>query len=539
MKFDSVFKKRLKFDHPVSSATFELCIRMSNSNGNTSNAAIVFDPLYHLDNYYYFTPKNGCKKFNKLMYMLINKSYTDVDIQRYLEDPDHKREVHEFNEADWSPLMIACRNRKDIKLVAFLLDNGADINYHVSGYAALVTAILNSHKDDNIEMVNYLLSKGALVNLPTTQAENNDTTLDIQWNIPFEGGTDGAPPGYTKVSVNDADDEDDAPWYIKIDDEGAESDITALEAAVRSTETNNNNLAIAKLLIDKGAIINPHSKHITTPLIIAANTTQFAKGNDMVELLLANGANVNHQDSFGATALIFAAMNTSNGSDISTVELLLKRGADTELADRDGSTPLLMAVAHCDSTSSLRSVQVLIENNADINRRSASGHSALMLLVGRTPNLTTTAVFDLLLERHTELNYTDVYGDTALLLAIIQYTKDQSTLEIIKKLLLAGADANIADRSNMTPLMHALKSYNKEWSSDLLQLLVEKTDFLSSEANNIIKKYDKERTDTLINESRNSAILKYIRENQELPEDIVTLISEMVPVKSKTWCIIS
>lgn len=111
-------------------------------------------------------------------------------------------------------------------------------------------------------------------------------------------------------------------------------DQTALLAAASK-----NHLAIAKLLLDRGA--NPEYRDPAgwTPLIHA---TYFGSSLELISLLVEKGANVNTQNDRGVTALYLAAA----GGHEAYVQHLLKLGADPKLATKSGYTPLRVAQAN-------------------------------------------------------------------------------------------------------------------------------------------------------------------------------------------------
>ena len=83
---------------------------------------------YNYNTIYDCSPFTKCKYFNKLMYLIINKTDFHV-ISNYLIN--NLNEINQVNEYGWTALMIASRNSNTInnlKTVKLLLENGADIN---------------------------------------------------------------------------------------------------------------------------------------------------------------------------------------------------------------------------------------------------------------------------------------------------------------------------------------------------------------------------------------------------------------------------
>jgi uncharacterized protein len=113
------------------------------------------------------------------------------------------------------------------------------------------------------------------------------------------------------------------------------------------------NLAMIKLLVEKGADINlPNNSYSWTPLIFACNRNFLAGAKFLIE----NGANVNFQDCWQRTPLTLTTHPTA-------VLLLLSNGANVNLADEHGSTPLMCAAYN----NNVAVVKALLRNGADIN----------------------------------------------------------------------------------------------------------------------------------------------------------------------------
>jgi ankyrin repeat protein len=98
----------------------------------------------------------------------------------------------------------------------------------------------------------------------------------------------------------------------------------------------NEHVAVAKLLIEKGADVNAKDKYDIPPLHKALE-----KGLvDIAKLLIDKGADINAKCKHDRTSLHFAAYNGLKDM----VELLLAKGADTTVRTTDGDcyncTPL-------------------------------------------------------------------------------------------------------------------------------------------------------------------------------------------------------
>ena len=119
--------------------------------------------------------------------------------------------------------------------------------------------------------------------------------------------------------------------------------------------------SIAKLLIDRGAKVNPDN--VSNPPLTSARNAA------LVKLLLDHGADVDARDAAGATALWYA----SDLDDASIASMLLAHGADVNAVDlASGDTPLIRAARH----GRREIVSMLIAKGADPSVANFAGQTA-------------------------------------------------------------------------------------------------------------------------------------------------------------------
>jgi uncharacterized protein len=170
--------------------------------------------------------------------------------------------------------------------------------------------------------------------------------------------------------------------------------------------------------------------------------------------------------------------------DAHLVADLLGRGADVDERNASGRTPVTAAVYE----GSAETVRVLVDAGADVNIQDDMRSNAFLAL-GETGNV---SVLDEVLKGHPDVNLTNRFGGTALipaahrghvemvrallartdvdvdhvndagwtalLEAVILGDGGQAHTEIVRLLLGAGADRDIADRDGLTPVEHATRS---------------------------------------------------------------------------------
>ncbi len=174
-------------------------------------------------------------------------------------------------------------------------------------------------------------------------------------------------------------------------------------------------------------------------------------------------------------ALLVAARNDSE-----TVRRLLKQGVKVDVRDDHGRTPLLLAVHH----NQVEAARLLIEAGADVNAQDRMQDSPLLfagaegrleilrLILKAKPNFKVynryggTALIPACERGHVEvvkeliktdidINHINRLGWTALLEAIILSEGGPKHQEIVRLLVKAKANVNLADKDGVSPLHHA------------------------------------------------------------------------------------
>jgi ankyrin repeat protein len=160
--------------------------------------------------------------------------------------------------------------------------------------------------------------------------------------------------------------------------------------------------------------------------------------------LLAEGLPVDGRDSAGRTPVM--AATAAGQADV--VRALVDAGADVDIRDDRLDNPFLYAGAE----GLLDILRIVNEAGADPALTNRYGGIALIPACERGH---VEVVRYLLAESDVDVDHVNNLGWTGLLEAIILADGDAAHQEIVRLLLEAGADPELADRDGVTPLAHA------------------------------------------------------------------------------------
>lgn len=171
---------------------------------------------------------------------------------------------------------------------------------------------------------------------------------------------------------------------------------------------------------------------------------------DTVKQLLAQGASVRATDASGATALIAAAY----GNHIEVARVLIQAGADVNVQDNTKQSAYLITT----SDGYLDLLKLTLQNGADMHRLDSYNGTGLIRAADRGH----VEIIQELLKTNIKINHVNRLGWTALLEAIILGDGGARHTQVVRLLVQAGADVNLADGNGVTPLAHARQRGYKE-----------------------------------------------------------------------------
>ena len=172
---------------------------------------------------------------------------------------------------------------------------------------------------------------------------------------------------------------------------------------------------------------------------------------DTVIKLIKEKVNINAQDESGRTATMIATYN----HDVATAKVLIGAGADVNIRDNMKNNPFLYAGAE-GFTDILK---LTIQAGADPTLTNRYGGTAL---IPASEHGHLDVIKELFTNTNIDVNHVNNPGWTALLEAIILNNGDESQQQTVQLLIDHGADVNIPDGINVTPLQHAREKGFKE-----------------------------------------------------------------------------
>ncbi|MEJ7652976.1 MAG: ankyrin repeat domain-containing protein [Chloroflexia bacterium] len=149
-----------------------------------------------------------------------------------------------------------------------------------------------------------------------------------------------------------------------------------------------------------------------------------------------------------------ALIEAARSGDAEEVRALLERGVDPAATDESGATALVAAAYG----NHLEAAEVLIKAGADVNSHDSYNGTGLIRAADRGH----VEIIRELLETDVEIDHVNRLGWTALLEAIILGDGGLRHTEVVRLLIEAGANVNLADGEGVSPLEHAKRKGHGE-----------------------------------------------------------------------------
>jgi ankyrin repeat protein len=143
-------------------------------------------------------------------------------------------------------------------------------------------------------------------------------------------------------------------------------------------------------------------------------------------------------------------------NDLEEARRLIKAGADVNAKDESVQSAYLIATSEVGDDPRL--LELTLDNGADVGSLDSYQGTGLI----RAADRGYTKIVARLLETDIDVDHVNRLGWTALLEAIILGGGDAAHIEVVRQLVEAGADVNLADSQGVTPLAHAEQSGYEE-----------------------------------------------------------------------------
>ncbi|WP_163103231.1 ankyrin repeat domain-containing protein [Peribacillus alkalitolerans] len=210
---------------------------------------------------------------------------------------------------------------------------------------------------------------------------------------------------------------------------------------------------------DNDLEINTPEKEIREEIDMTEKLIQAAelKETETIKRLIKEGVDINTKDSEGRTATMIATYN----NDVETAKVLINAGADINIQDNMKNNPFLYAGAE----GYVEILKLTIKAGADPAMINRYGGTAL---IPASEHGHIDAINELLTKTDIDVNHVNDLGWTALMEAIVLNNGGVRQQQAIQLLIEHGADVNIPDRNNITPLQHARENGFKKIEQILL-----------------------------------------------------------------------
>ena len=268
-------------------------------------------------------------------------------------------------------------------------------------------------------------------------------------------------------------------------DVNAEDDYRETQECALHYASENGHLGVVKLLLENGADVNAKGRWGMTPLHLATLHGHF----EIAQLLLQQGADVNakyNYEEIQESPLHYAAKK----GHLEVVKLLVENGADVDTKDKWEKTPLHFATKY----GHFEIAKILLQHGADVNAKSGRWYPLHLAAAYARPKFV-----DLFLKHGANKYLKDgrnktplQYAQTGIETTVMEYyDKDKmenyikvrallqnpliinaavnGQVEEVKSLLDLGADVNVRNGSDWTPLHFAAWNGHSTVASILLQ----------------------------------------------------------------------
>lgn len=393
--------------------------------------------------------------FHDPVTMAINNNISN-DVVKFLIEQEgndvHKKTHHSRTYLQWAAA------RGNLELVNYLIEKGADVNYKDS-YGDAVIAYTASAGNKNTAIYDALIAKGVDPKAKFEDGANlimygisSDTDLKLTDYFISKGLVLADTDKHGRTAADFAAKLGNLDIIDQLIARGVKPTDQALFFATQGSRAKQNGLEVYQTLVDKYNLnpkaLNPNGETILHVLVRRPNT-------EIVNYFLGQGVDVSIADKNGNTVL----MNAASGRDAALVESLLAKANNVNSANIDKETALTKAIA----SGTAEVAALLIKSGADATVLDKDGNNLAYYWftsfrpAGRPgPQNQGSAVDDfteklaILKNAGVDVTAAQTDGSTLLHLAV-----DKGNIDLIKKAVELGVDINAQDQDGNTALHKA------------------------------------------------------------------------------------
>lgn len=343
------------------------------------------------------------------------------------------------------------------EMIPFLVQSGAKINAEDDEN---LTPLLIAIKNDEPEQISILIENGAEV-----EKKNSDGQTPIFFAIENFSGAALQTLINKKANIEAKDIKRRTPFLFayEVDNVDAAGKLLNANATFPKqqifTALNDKKFSYLPLLLKAGADITFKDSAGRNALHVAAENCDANSLSLFLEIPVAASI-INQKDLKGRTPLLLAC---GTGSGFTNgVALLLNAGASTEEKDNSGNTAIHASIlTNTDSASKELSQIVLEKNSSLLNAKNNAGQTPLMISLQNKKSETSAWI----LAFHPDVLAKDNLGNTSL-----HYACNSGMEDSVKKIISLGAEINVLNSQNESPICIASKKQYENISDSLLRI---------------------------------------------------------------------
>jgi len=367
----------------------------------------------------------------------------------------HSFNVNKLDHNGYSILQYAII-KEDIEAVKYLVNVGANVNYHrnnmLRGYSSIDISLYIRNK----KIISILLNSNKLnTDIFNEKGESPLFTLIKMQNYSDEEKinriNDFIQKGY---DVNKCNKKSETVFDYILDHEI--TSISLFKCILQTWINGDIDKCVIKKIIDKNRIdlfkvLIPDYVDVNIENIDGRGNTLLiylirVENIPMINYLIDQKANVNKKDEKGNTPLIVATELQNE----TIIKYLIDHGADLNMKNKKGEIPLIIA----SEFNNTNIIQYLVNNGSDVNREDNQGNLALKLAI-KANNL---EMVKFLIQSganiHKEINFSELF------LSLKDLNCDNNT-KMLNYLVNYGLDINKEDQRGDTPLIYSIKTGNE------------------------------------------------------------------------------